>query len=125
MDSIPPAYEAAIEMINQMLTLAVAVIGATATFASVDHRSRIPFGRRSLLMSWIALLASCLFGIFAHGAIAGALDKADVTPAPLYGGSVQTYTLLQIGGLLLGLGALAVAGFRRLTTIPTETPRRH
>jgi hypothetical protein len=117
MDSIPPAYEAAIEMINQMLTLAVAVIGATATFASVDHRSRIPFGRRSLLMSWIALLASCLFGIFAHGAIAGELDKPD-SVGRLYGGSVQTYTMLQIGGLLIGLGALAVSGFRRLTSPP-------
>ena len=101
------------EMINQMLTLAVAIIGATATFATVDSKSRRPFGRVSLLLSWIALLASCLFGIFAHGAIAGSLE-IEGNSAKLFGSSVQTYTLIQILFLMFGLGALAFAGFRRL-----------
>ena len=129
------AFDLASETTKQIIGLSTAIIALTVTFSkdvlgAPSAPSRIP-----LVIAWILLLISIVFGIMTMMAMAGTLDPMppQVSPAvtagsnpntsspsppppSIYGRSIRIYSGRQVFFFLLGLIAAMVFGYKSFGT---------
>jgi hypothetical protein len=78
------AFDAALDLVRQLITLASGILALTATFLKdvlsvfQGKDAALPHPHWTLYVTWILMLLSILFGLLAHGAITGNLDQIDL-----------------------------------------------
>lgn len=112
---LPPSFELAREMTTQLLTLATAVIGVSATFAK-DISPQIRKGtRRMLYASWLFFLVSVICGLATLGTMAGFLGRsADAKASDVYNPNITFMAKAQVVCFLVGIILLVVHAISRL-----------
>lgn len=103
----PISFTFAKDAITQLITLSTGVIGVSVTFAKdINSGTGITASDRTLLRaSWIVLLISIVFGVWALLALTGTAATSSA-PDAIYGLNVTFPTLVQIGAFLIGIGLL-------------------
>jgi hypothetical protein len=99
----PATFDFARETIVQLITLSTGVIGVSATFAKDFRNGR---GAGALFVSWIALLVSIVFGVWALMALTGTLAREPVTSDAIYMGNITFPAMAQTVTFLVGIAAL-------------------
>lgn len=111
------AFDFASDTTKQLITIATALIALSITFLDSLGGSG---SKVILLLCWIALFLSVLFGVATLMALTGTLEKCtekdDPIPLSIYGLNVKRPSFLQILFFLLGLFLLAVFGSQSLSS---------
>ena len=106
------AFDFASETTKQLITLSTALIALSITFEDNFSGSG---NKTSLLICWISLFVSVLFGIATLMALTGTLEKCteecdNPVKLSIYGKNVKRPSVLQILFFLIGLLFLAIYG---------------
>lgn len=106
------AFDFASDTTKQLITLSTALIALSITFKG---NFNVVGNETLLLLCWISLFVSVLFGIGSLMALTGTLEKSagdgkDKVPLSIYGKNVKRPVFLQILFFLLGLLFLAIYG---------------
>jgi hypothetical protein len=121
------AFDAALDLVKQLITLASAILALTATFLKDvlavfrGKDAALPHPHWTLYVTWILMLLSILFGLLAHGAITGTLDKINLkaennsekNKITIYEGNIVKLTTAQ--WMSFFLGAIAMVAFASIT----------
>jgi hypothetical protein len=91
------AFDAAAEVVKQLITLATAVLALTVTFAKDITRNTMAH-RTVLLIAWIVYLLSLAGGIWTLMALAGSLGQGEQS---IYGWNIKLPAGFQIASFLL------------------------
>ena len=103
----PASFEYAKEVVTQLITLSTALIGVSIAFvADVNKSGPTAADRRWLRRSWIVLLVSVLFGVWALMGLTGTLAGATVAADSIYDSNIRIPTTLQIVTFVAGLALL-------------------
>ena len=110
------AFDAALDLVKQLITLASGILALTATFLKdilsvlQGKDASLPHPHWSLYVTWILMLLSILLGLLAHGAITGTLDEinpknennAGENEISVYKPNIRVLTIAQWICFLLG-----------------------
>ncbi|HJP66754.1 MAG TPA: hypothetical protein VKA30_10680 [Actinomycetota bacterium] len=117
------AFESYRDMTKQAVTLATGVLALTVTFVKDVVKEVTALERGVLLIGWLALVLSVVFGVLTLMAISGALhciENEDSQPCAelpkpitIYASNVRTQSAIQL--VLFGLGILILILFGLLT----------
>ena len=112
------SVEFAAEVVKQLITISSAFLGLSITLLPERYRirGRIP---RTLIVSWICLLASIALGILTLMAMTGAVSGRAPTPSEgVYAGNIRFLSVAQIGAFLNGVVFLVLHGLRPAKRTP-------
>lgn len=106
LQSLPPAFDFAAQLVEQLITLATGIIALTITFATGLGKNSPRSAVHALLGAWCAFLLSIIFGIWALMALTGQVDAATVSGSviTIYTSNIRIPTGLQILSFLAGVG---------------------
>jgi hypothetical protein len=118
------AFDFASDTTKQLITLSTALIALSITFKGNFNGGG---NETLLLLCWIFLFVSVLFGIGSLMALTGTLEKSTEegegkVPLSIYGKNVKRPTLLQILFFLIGLLFLAIYGGQSIYTDKKDKP---
>jgi hypothetical protein len=113
-EPLKKAFDATIDLIKQLIALCTGSLALTATF--IKDILKVPNGNAIpnlwlLFTTWALLLLSIFCGLFAHGAVIGTLEGADIDPSKRispYNSNITIWTISQCVIFYLGILFLIV-----------------
>lgn len=111
MDNSEKAFDFALTMTKQVVTLSTGILALMITFLSDIVSDVGLITRIILLLSWSLFLVSVGFGVFTMMALTGNLDPKNWEENfSLYGSSIQTYSKIQMTTFFLGMLLAVIFG---------------
>jgi hypothetical protein len=108
------AFELAAETVKQLLGLATAVLGVTATFAKDIVPTSTVDAKRTLAAGWIMLLLSLLCGVAALMNMSGQLGSSKVKSPNIYASGVKVFVASQMVIFVLGMSLIVASAWLAL-----------
>ncbi len=97
------AFEVAAETVKQLLALATAVLGVTATFAKDIVPASKASAKLTLTGGWVLLLLSLLCGVAALMNMSGQLGNSDIEKPNIYARGIVVCVASQMGIFVVGM----------------------
>lgn len=119
------AFDFASDSAKQLITLAIAIITVTISFAKDVFKTESSLAKYCLAASWFIYLSSILFGIMALLALTGELEPSSsqrvYRPPSIQTKSIKNTFFLQIGAFLLATFFAIIFGILSIFTPVTSS----
>jgi hypothetical protein len=106
------AFDLGSETVKQLLALATAVLGVTATFAKEIVAASTPWAKYWLTGGWVMLILSLCFGVGALMNMSGQLGRIkDISEPDIYARGIAICVGVQTAVFVSGLGLVVVSAW--------------
>ena len=108
------AFELATETVKQLLGLATAVLGVTATFAKDIVPASSVDAKHWLTAGWVVLLVSLVCGVAALMNMSGQLGHGAIRDPDIYAPGVRICVVAQMVVFVTGMTLIVVSAWKAL-----------